>query len=162
MHNHSHLNNLHQLINNGAIQLKSLLHNIKGHSVGMTPPGTHISWTCSADISPWFEWWQRFVGAKKFRGLASKEKVAGWISGLNWVQVLKVEWQVKHSYYLTRISPHHNFIQSYQIAIWVIHTREYKIDLWSVFFLSKEVIIFMDIDSKYKSNIYGVFICSNL
>lgn len=33
-----------------------------------------------------------FVGAK-FRRLASKEKMAGWISGLT--QVLKVEWQVK-------------------------------------------------------------------
>lgn len=58
-----------------------------------------------------------FVGAK-LRGLASKEKMGGWISGLTELyQVLKVEWQIKHPYYLTRTSSHHNFIQSYQIAI---------------------------------------------
>lgn len=35
-----------------------------------------------------------FVGAK-FRRLASKEEMAGWISGLaELYQVLKVEWQV--------------------------------------------------------------------
>ena len=41
MHNHPHLNKPHQLINDGGIQLKSLLYNIKGHGAGMTPPGTH-------------------------------------------------------------------------------------------------------------------------
>lgn len=47
MHNHPHLNKLHQLINDGGIQLKPLLYNKKkekeeGHGVvGMTPPGTH-------------------------------------------------------------------------------------------------------------------------
>lgn len=44
MHNHPHLNKLHQLISNGGIQIESLLYVIKSHSVGMTPPGkTHIS-----------------------------------------------------------------------------------------------------------------------
>lgn len=32
-------------------------------------------------------------------------------------QVLKVEWQEKHPYYLSRLTSHHNFTQSYQIAI---------------------------------------------
>lgn len=58
-----------------------------------------------------------FVGAN-FGGFASigRKWQDGVMDSLMY-QVLKVEWQVKHPFYLTRISSHHDFIQSYQIAI---------------------------------------------
>lgn len=82
----------------------------------MTPPGkTHISNSMFLEnvlLTSVLDFNDIDIMVQKFRGLASKDNMD--LSEL--YQALKVEWQVKHPYYLTRISSH-NFIQSYQIAI---------------------------------------------